>query len=318
MGDGTSRPVNTTAASLFREVAACPLCASKRRSLARVEQHHFPDDPFFAPYAMEPVELERCDDCEFVYVSRVPASPAFYEHLYNTAYDFEYEFRYHGKNAIQADIEQRISKYVDHGKLLDVGAWHGAFLAKLRGRFEVHGIELNAAAAAHAQSLGLRVQQGSFADIDFEGIAPFDVVTFIDVLEHLPEPGRMLDRARGLLRPGGLLVIKVPHFEAQARKQDLLQHLSVSREGVAQNYSHINHFSIASLSKALHTRDFMVREAGGAGVEVWNLAAPSAKSVRLRRAAVNLVRAGGTAAMNALERLGLPAALNIQVFATRV
>ena len=39
----------------------------------------------------------------------------------------------------------------------------------------------------------------------------YDLVSLFDVLEHIPRPQHLLREAHRLLRPGGLLVIKVPN-----------------------------------------------------------------------------------------------------------
>ena len=39
----------------------------------------------------------------------------------------------------------------------------------------------------------------------------FDVVTMWDILEHIPDPVPFLRRAASLLRPGGLIFVKVPN-----------------------------------------------------------------------------------------------------------
>jgi 2-polyprenyl-3-methyl-5-hydroxy-6-metoxy-1,4-benzoquinol methylase len=39
----------------------------------------------------------------------------------------------------------------------------------------------------------------------------YDAITMFYVLEHLPDPARTLQRARELLAPGGILLVRVPH-----------------------------------------------------------------------------------------------------------
>jgi SAM-dependent methyltransferase len=91
--------------------------------------------------------------------------------------------------------------------LLDVGAYCGFFVDVAReAGFAAEGLELSRWAAAQARSLGLTVRNETIEERARSG-ARYDVVTMWDVLEHLADPRRDLAHARGLLRPGGRLVI---------------------------------------------------------------------------------------------------------------
>jgi 2-polyprenyl-3-methyl-5-hydroxy-6-metoxy-1,4-benzoquinol methylase len=94
------------------------------------------------------------------------------------------------------------------GRVLDVGAGSGAFLKLARERgWDVEGVELSPELAARAAGVsGANVVVGDFASAVFAH-ASFDAITMWDVLEHTADPGVVLDRARDLLRPGGVLVV---------------------------------------------------------------------------------------------------------------
>lgn len=55
--------------------------------------------------------------------------------------------------------------------------------------------------------------KGHHAVASLNDVAPasLDVVTLFHVLEHLPDPVGVLQQVRGLLKPGGRLVVEVPH-----------------------------------------------------------------------------------------------------------
>lgn len=94
------------------------------------------------------------------------------------------------------------------GRLLDVGAGSGSFLALARGRgWQADGVELSPELAARAEARSnATVVQGDFPAVSLPA-AVYDVVTMWDVLEHIADPGAFLDRARALLAPQAVLVV---------------------------------------------------------------------------------------------------------------
>jgi SAM-dependent methyltransferase len=94
--------------------------------------------------------------------------------------------------------------------VLDVGAAHGWFVqAAARRGAEATGIEPDPVVAAIAQGRGVPVHVGWFPD-DLPAGETYDVITFNDVFEHLPDPDEVLDRCLERLRPGGCVVLNLP------------------------------------------------------------------------------------------------------------
>lgn len=95
------------------------------------------------------------------------------------------------------------------GRLLDVGSAHGWFLDATSGRLEGLGLEPDVAVADAARRRGVPVRSGFFPDALADD-ERFDVISFNDVLEHIPDINKTLDACRERLQPGGLLVINAP------------------------------------------------------------------------------------------------------------
>ena len=97
--------------------------------------------------------------------------------------------------------------------LLDVGCAHGWFLqAAARRGHTATGIEPDSRVAEEARAGGVTVLSGFFPN-DLPPDASFDVISFNDVLEHLPDPGEAADACFKRLNAGGLLVITIPSSE---------------------------------------------------------------------------------------------------------
>jgi len=100
-------------------------------------------------------------------------------------------------------------------RVLDVGCGAGALAAALKdaGAAYVAGIELEPQAAAASRGVVDRLVEGSVLDCPLpfsEG--EFDYVVFADVLEHLPDPDRALERCLPYLAPDGRVIVSVPNM----------------------------------------------------------------------------------------------------------
>ena len=98
-------------------------------------------------------------------------------------------------------------------RLLDVGCSSGNFGATLKAEREVEiwGVEPNKAAADEAETKVNRVVNAPFCD----GIAVpdkyFDVVAFLDSLEHFPAPEPALRLAKKKINDSGIVIASIPN-----------------------------------------------------------------------------------------------------------
>jgi 2-polyprenyl-3-methyl-5-hydroxy-6-metoxy-1,4-benzoquinol methylase len=105
------------------------------------------------------------------------------------------------------------------GRVLDVGAGYGFFLAALeRAGYETDGLELSEHAAAEARQRvrGQVLVQGAEEPFPFPDDR-FDAVTLMDVIEHLQDYGRTLASCRRCLKPGGKLFVITLNAHSLAR-----------------------------------------------------------------------------------------------------
>lgn len=122
---------------------------------------------------------------------------------------------------VEAQIGAKIgARFPDGLDLLDVGCGQGFYFplySALRARVtaaETDPVPLTQA-MTRARTLGARVVQAKAEDLPFDA-AQFDVVVLSEVLEHLPIPALALAEAARVLRPGGLLLVTVPHADYPA------------------------------------------------------------------------------------------------------
>ncbi|MBZ0253246.1 MAG: class I SAM-dependent methyltransferase, partial [Candidatus Methylomirabilis sp.] len=94
-------------------------------------------------------------------------------------------------------------------RVLEVGSGHGLFLGLLTAAgVHAEGVELSARAAEKSRRLhGVEVHTGT---LDSLPAATFDAIAMWDLLEHVPDPGRLLEQVAARLEPGGVLIIETP------------------------------------------------------------------------------------------------------------
>jgi 2-polyprenyl-3-methyl-5-hydroxy-6-metoxy-1,4-benzoquinol methylase len=109
-----------------------------------------------------------------------------------------------------------ISRYVrlpHHPRHLDVGCAMGSMLeeAKAAG-WDTAGVETSELAARYAaERTGCPVHVGTLQRAAFQSES-FDVVTLMDVIEHVAEPVNLINEIYRILRPGGVVFILTPNF----------------------------------------------------------------------------------------------------------
>jgi 2-polyprenyl-3-methyl-5-hydroxy-6-metoxy-1,4-benzoquinol methylase len=143
--------------------------------------------------------------------------------------------------------------------LFDVGFGYAQALLYWRDKgVEVSGLDPAPQGVAYAREQGLDVFQAGIEDFGVVGERRFDVVTILNVLEHLRHPPQTLRNiADKLLKPGGLLVVEVPN------EFNDFQTTADAEFGLGQWWvcppAHLNYFSNTSLESLLEQCDYSVQ-----------------------------------------------------------
>ena len=98
-------------------------------------------------------------------------------------------------------------------RVLDAGCGSGRMLDELARYGRVCGVDLSSEAVAASRARGHEVVRARIEAMPFAD-ATFDLVTCLDVIEHTPDDRATLAELRRVTRPGGLLVVTVPAYQA--------------------------------------------------------------------------------------------------------
>jgi 2-polyprenyl-3-methyl-5-hydroxy-6-metoxy-1,4-benzoquinol methylase len=162
-------------------------------------------------------EVYHCDQCELEQTDLKQS----YDEFLVKQYSKEYFTGDESKNAYtdyknsKPLIVKNMQKYLTEikkikpeGKLLDIGCALGFFVEMAnKAGFDSYGIDPSEYAIDEAKlTLGNKVQKGTLNTVDFKE-ETFDVITMLDVFEHLNDPEKELHSIYRLLKKDGLLLI---------------------------------------------------------------------------------------------------------------
>jgi SAM-dependent methyltransferase len=220
---------------------------------------------------------DRCDSCGHFFARHQVDLVALYEHSYVDA-------TYGGTQGMRARLMSiralppelsdnagrtaRIARFCQQtrgragGRLLDVGAGIGVFPAAMKDLgWDVEAIERDPRTADHLHGMvGVKTYTDDIAALKDAGIAPFDLVTFNKVLEHVQNPVDMLSDAAPMMLAKGHVYVEVPDVAA-------------AQDGPSREEFFIEHFHVFSPSSLAMT----VEQAGFRLVELERLREPSGK-----------------------------------------
>jgi SAM-dependent methyltransferase len=121
---------------------------------------------------------------------------------------------YRGRRRILRAALDRLPALAPAAHLLDAGCGSGRTLDELARYGRVSGIDLSPEAVALARRRGHEdVRVARVEELPFDD-ATFDVVTCLDVVEHTPDDRATLAELRRVTRPGGVLLVTVPAYQA--------------------------------------------------------------------------------------------------------
>ena len=162
-------------------------------------------------------QVVKCNRCSLIYTN-----PRIKENIINKGYSFSIDKKFISQDQIRIKSFENtidtINKKINLSKkkILDVGSASGAFLkACLNKNINADGIEPN----KWLVDFGKRNYLVNIKNIRLNKVnKKYDVVSFFDVIEHVPNLKKILLDINKVTKKNGYLIITVPDHDSYARK----------------------------------------------------------------------------------------------------
>lgn len=155
--------------------------------------------------------------------------------------------------------------------ILEVGCACGATLIELNRRFPnaaLYGIEMDEGAASIA---------AHFANVSNENIENsslnypngfFDYIIFGDVLEHLKEPGKVLDTVKAYLRNDGWILASIPNVMHISVLRPLLNGFWTYENAGILDHTHLKFFTYQEILRLFQDKGYSIKEIAATTVSI--------------------------------------------------
>jgi len=182
----------------------------------------------------------ECIECGFYQCSDLPEVLSYYQDLEDQAYEQGRKERLLQSNALLRELK----KLITSGRLLDVGAGSGILVeAAIAAGYKAEGVEPSNWLQGEAEKRNLPVSKGILSDISHE--RSFDIITLVDVLEHVVNPLTLLKDIRTRLAKQGFALVVTPDCNSFFAK-------CLGRRWWHYRVAHVGYFNRETLMKSCH------------------------------------------------------------------
>ncbi|MGZ8215998.1 class I SAM-dependent methyltransferase [Methylomagnum sp.] len=194
--------------------------------------------------------LYRCKCCEFLECADFSEVQCFYECLEDPVYE---------EGRVQRGLQARrlleiLRRRKPTGRLVDIGAGSGILVEQAKSLgYDAEGVEPSRWLQQRASELGLNVHLGTFPHPEVN--PGYDLVTFVDVIEHVANPVELLRAIAAGIAPDGIGLLVTPDVNSLVARM-------MGAKWWHFRIAHIGYFNCANLELALNRAGLTQLEVG--------------------------------------------------------
>lgn len=246
----------------FESHERCPMCSEPTESSKKLGQR-LNRRQGVSPRRVSGISISvhACRGCNLHFPVPVPYPKSLSQHYGDEPTEY---WKSHQIEVDENDFKEatekakRLIDFEPGMKALDIGSGTGKCMAALkRNGFEVFGVEpMSGARSLSIQRFGFSpeaIRGAPIEQVEFPD-SMFNFITFGAVLEHLYEPGLVLERALAWLKPKGVIHVEVPNSRYLIQRMINSYYRLVGTNFVTNlspmhNPFHIYEFSVESFRK---------------------------------------------------------------------
>lgn len=222
--------------------SCCPLCSEK---IYKILKSYNLVNKIDIPKC---IQLLECLCCGFIYSDRVNINPNDKSKIDYFGIGEQDIAKWEKAKILQKKaIYNYVLSLIDFkvNSACDVGCASGLFLDEITKKFNIKpqnclAVDLTPRMLKYCLNIkGYNIYKGDLHTNSH--YAGYDLITFMEVLEHIPYPKQDLSKAFSMLNPGGRIIIEVPNVFFQYYKSKIKKILNLKSFGLMPHI-HINHF----------------------------------------------------------------------------
>lgn len=232
----------------------CRICGKETYSFVRISTDEL-SEPFLDGTLRGQVpelKLRRCRQCGCLWANDARQDEEVLAEAYERVIDSYFEspendFRY---VKFYEWLEQLARGHVSGRSILDVGCGEGIFLSTISDEWSKQGLEPSASGTTLARKRNLDV---ACATLDSSPKQyQVDLISALDVIEHVIDPHQFMDSIKRHLRPGGVVLLLTGDADSFAAR------IAGPQWSYLRWFGHISIFSKSGLRKLVEAHGFEV------------------------------------------------------------
>ncbi|MBI5065434.1 class I SAM-dependent methyltransferase [Candidatus Woesearchaeota archaeon] len=233
----------------------CPVCESENNKAA---------------FTKEGFDHVICLNCKMFFTpnffKKTVLNDFYNGEYYNKTWQFKskYDISLKFKRKYFTKIAKLIEKYKKPGSVLDIGCGTGDFLNVMKKRgWDTFGTELN----SYARDFVKKKYNINTNNLDLEKFEPekYDLISMSQLIEHIPNPKKLLLQAHRVLKNKGILFLAFPN------RFGISIIIKGKNAGRFKGGEHINFFSKETITKLLNETGFKVKHTSSVKIDLYGL-----------------------------------------------